>query len=65
MGNMALSGLDNLEVVDLSNNVISSPNSKKDREPVPCQYCGKEFSNYFNMERHIRQACKVGRKTSF
>ena len=48
----------------LSNNVISSPNSKKDREPVPCQYCGKEFSNYFNMERHIRQACKVGRKTS-
>ena len=43
-----------------SSELIPSPNSKKDREPVPCQYCGKEFSNYFNMERHIRQACKVG-----
>ena len=36
-----------------------SPDSKKDRDPVPCQYCGKEFSNYFNMERHIRQSCKA------
>ena len=48
----------------LSASVISSPNSKKDRDPVPCQYCGKEFSNYFNMERHIRQACKVGSHVS-
>ena len=49
----------------LSTSVVSSsPNSKKDRDPVPCQYCGKEFSNYFNMERHIRQACKVGSQQS-
>jgi len=32
------------------------------RAPVPCQFCGKVFSNLSNKERHERQSCRAADK---
>jgi len=40
----------------------SSDMSTPRRTPVPCQFCGKVFSNLSNKERHERQSCRVADK---